>query len=235
MIPVSSLHFDVLQQANHTDSEYLNELSVLQIDYYLNRGKNTVVEWLTFQDETNDTVRRYLAQLVVRDKLLKGKLSGNKIINELPADFYKQKAVYGIAKKAGCSGDRRIVIRRPTSEKFQRAVKNINSNRVWDFEETFAQEAADGLHVYTEPGVMIDTYLDYIRKVPDVAYAEGARGGSYIRADGERIDQNSNLELDGAFFQSKIVNIAVLEIKKDYSVFQDYQAQKDFILSIDRI
>lgn len=234
MIPVSSLQYGVLQQANHTDSEYLNNLSVPQIDYYLNRGKDIIVEWLAAQDETNDTVRRYLAQIVKRDVELKSTLSGTKCIANYPEDFYKQKSLYGIATLGTCL-PRRIKIRRPSSEKFQSAIKNSNANKVWDFEQTFAIEADNGLHVFTEEGVEIKVFLDYIRKVKDVAYPSGAKHGSYINHDGKPVTVDVNLDLDSPFFYSTIVNLAVLEIKKDYSNLQDYQAQKDFILTIARI
>lgn len=235
MIAVSSLHYGVLQQANHTDSEYLEQLTVPQRDYYLNKGKDIVIEWLTSLDETNDTVRRYLQQIVIRNKELPVKLSGKEYIADFPADFFKHKALYGIATRKGCSTERRVKIGRPGSEKYQTAIINPNTNRIWDFEKTFALEAFDGLHVLTEEDVTLRIFLDYIRKVRDVAYPSGADGGSYIGSDGNPVTEDVHLELDTAFFHNKIVNMAVLEIKKDYSHPNDYQVQRDFILSIDRI
>lgn len=235
MVPISSLHFDFLQQANHTNSEYLKQTDVIQIDFYLNRAKDTVVEWLASADENNDTIRKHLTQLVVRDKLLTGSTLDNKVIVSYPEDFYKHKSIYVLATRTGCDIQRRFVVRRPSSEKLQRALKNTNTTRYWDFEETFAQEAQDGLHVYKEANLAYQVFLDYIKKVPDMYYVSGLNGKTYINSGGNPILQDSHLILDDDFFKRKIVNLAVLEVKKDYGNFQDYQVQKDFILSIDRI
>lgn len=235
MVPVSSLQYDFLQQANHTNSEYLKQTDVVQIDFYLNRAKDSVIEWLTSADENNDTIRKHLTQLVVRDKLLQGSSQDNKVIVSYPADYYKHKSLYVIANRTGCDIPRRFVVRRPSSEKVQRALKNTNAIRYWDFEETFAQEAGDGLHVYKDTNLTYEVYLDYIKTVPDMYWVSGLNGKPYINSGGQVVQQDSNLILDDDFFKRKIVNLAVLEVKKDYANFQDYQVQKDFILSIDRI
>lgn len=234
MIPVSALHYDILQQANHTNSQYLNELTVGQRDYYLNRGKDIVFEWLTSQDENNDTVRRYLQQLVKRNVKLSLTDQEDKYLAAYPPDFFKQKALYAIAKRDGCTAERRLTIRRPTSEKLQAGLKNSNSNRFWDFEQTFAQESDQGLLVYKEAGVTYDVFMDYIRKVKDVAYPSGEKSKQYINSAGQVVSVDQNLELDSAFFHNKIVNMAVLQIKRDYTSLSDYQAERDFILNIDR-
>jgi hypothetical protein len=235
MIPVSSIHYGILQQANHTDSEYLNETTVPQRDYYINKVKRIVVEWLTSQDETNDTIRRYLQSIVKRDVQLSYSRVGDVYIAKYPADFYKQKALYAIATLTGCELEKRIKIRRPTSEKFQSALDNKHVKKIWDFKQTVAKEGDDGIHVVTEPDVNLDIYMDYIRMVEDVAYPSGAKGGSYIGSDGNPVTEDKHLDLEYEFFFNKIVNLAVLEIKKDYTDLQDYQSQRDFILSIDRI
>lgn len=235
MVPVSSLQFDFLQQANHTNSEYLKQTDVVQIDFYLNRAKDTVVEWLTSMDENNDTIRKHLTQLVVRDKLLTGSTKDEKVIVSYPDDYYKHKSLYVIANRKGCDSPRRFVVRRPSSEKVQRALKNTNAIRYWDFEETFAQEAEDGLHVYKDANLTYEVYLDYIKKVPDVHWVSGLNGKPYIDSGGNVVPQDSNLILDDDFFKRKIVNLAVLEVKRDYDKTTEYQVQKDFILSIDRI
>lgn len=236
MYPVSKLHDAVLQHANHTNSEYLNELSVAQRDFYLNRGKDIVFEWLTSQDETNDTVRRYLAELTIRDKELETTVSGDKVGAKFPVDFFKHKALYALASRPGCPQVRRLLVRRPTSEKLQRALRNPNSKKIWDFEETFAIEGSEGLTVYTEPGVTLQVFLDYIRRLKDVAYPGGVREGrQYIGADGKAVTQNQDLEIDSAFFHNKMVAMAVLLIHRDYTNVQDFQTQRDLILSFDRI
>ncbi len=234
MISISSIHYGILQQANHTDSEYLEQVSVPQRDYYINKAVRIVVGWLVSQDENNDTIRRLLQSLVIRDKKLEYTRSGNTYIAKYPEDFHKHKALYAIGTITGCDLEKRIKISRPTSEKYQSAQNNASARRIWDFQGTFAKEAHDGIHVLTEPDVNLDIYLDYVRKVEDAVYPSGANGGSYIDSKGDKITEDKDLDLDPLFY-NMVVNMAVLEIKKDYTNIQDYQVQKDFILSIDRI
>lgn len=236
MTPVSSLQFAFLQQANHTDSKYLAETDVIQIDYYLNRAKDTVVGWLTAQDENNDTVRRHLAQLVKRDVLLSATKKTDILYEaKLPEDFYKHRSLYIMASKQGCDVKRKLLVHRAPSEKRQSALKNPNTNRFWDFEETFATEFYGGLNIDCESDLTYEVYLDYIRSVGDVAYVSGLKNGETYRTPaGEVLTTDQNLDLDGTFFHRMIVNLATLEVKRDYSNFPEYQTQRDFILSIDR-
>lgn len=233
MIPVSSLHYGILQQANHTDSEYLSQTSASQRDYYINTSKDDVLEWLASLDDNNESVRRHLQSLTIRRWKMPVTVKGNEIIASYPDNLYKPKAFHVIAKREGCP-DRRMTVRRPTSEKYQKAVLNPNTNRIWDFEQTFAQEAFDGFYIVTEPGVTMDVYMDYIRKIPDVAYPSGAKGKEYIRHDGERVTEDVNLDTDSTFIFNKIVALATLKIKRDYFEVGQYQADKDFILTIDK-
>lgn len=237
MTPVSSLHYGILQQANHTDSEYLNELKAPQRDYYLNKAKDIIKEWLSIQDEANDTIRRHLEELVIRGKKLEYTRTGNIYVAKYPADFYKQKALYASASVTGCELVKKITIQRPTSEKFQRVSENANTRRIWDFQRTYAQEASDGIHVLSEPGVNLDIYIDYIRNIPDVAYPSGASSGSYIGPTGEKVTEDKNLDINSTFFKQAVIDLAVLEIKRDYSKIpdQEYRAQRAFILSTERI
>lgn len=237
MTPVSSLHYGILQQANHTDSEYLNELKVPQRDYYLNKSKDIIKEWLAIQDEANDTIRRHLDELVIRGKKLEYTRTGNVYIAKYPDNFYKQKALYALASITGCELVKRITIQRPTSEKFQRVSENANTRRIWDFQRTYAQEAFDGIHVLSEQDVNLEIYLDYIRDIPDVAYPSGTTSGAYIGPSGEHVKDDKNLDVDSVFFKQAVIDLAVLEIKRDYSKIpeQEYRAQRAFILSTERI
>lgn len=236
MTPVSSLHFAFLQQANHTDSKYLAETDVIQIDYYLNKSKAIGLEWITSLDDNNDTVRKYLTQLTIRRKKLDAVKDADRYIAQYPKDFYKHKALWVMASREGCDVPRKFKVSRPSSEKLQRALDNQNTNNFWDFEQTFAQEAFDGLHVFTKPELTYEIFIDYLKGVPDVAYVSGLKNGKvYKRPTGEVVNTDEHLQLDGEHFPKLIVDLAALEVKKDYSNFPEYQAQRDFILNIDRL
>ena len=140
MISISSIHYGILQQANHTNSEYLAQVSVPQRDYYINKAVRIVLGWLVSQDENNDTIRRILQSLVIRDKKLQYTKTGDVYIAKFPEDYHKFKAMYAIATITGCDLEKRILISRPTSEKYQSAINNHSARRIWDFKRTFAKE-----------------------------------------------------------------------------------------------
>jgi hypothetical protein len=235
MISIAKLHYGFLQESNHTNSQYLKKLFVAQIDYYLNRGKSLVQKHLATLDENNATNREFLRSLVIRNTKLELEDKGQFYIAKLPENFYKEKSLYVIASKEGCDNPRRFRVRRPTSEKLQSGLKNSNANRFWDFEATFSIETAEGIEVYKEPGLAYEVYLDYIRKIPDVAYPKGETTKKYVNPDGEVVLNNVDLDIDNEDVANMIVRMAVLEALKDYSLVQNYQAQRDFILQIDRL
>lgn len=234
MILVDTLHLDFTQQANHTASEKLAELSKAQIDYYLNKAKNLFYEMLAGKVETNDLARQYLKPLIVRDKKLEGTSGQEKFVTKYPKDFYKPLKVFAKAKRGNCP-ERRLIVRRPVSDKIERGLKNPNINRFWDFEETFAIESSNGLEIYQGDMTFTGVYLDYLKILPDVAGPELENAEEYITANGEAITTNINLEVEDKGFAHKIVSLAVLLAQRDYGHIQDFEMKMATITNIERI
>lgn len=233
MIPIEVLHNGFLQQANYTNSEYLAELSHAQIDYYLNRSKNTLIEYWTNLAENNDFVRQQLRQVTVRDEVLSGNVKGDKYIAKYPENILKPLKVYATASKKGCPS-RRLIVRRLPSQKIERALKNPNLNRFWDFEETIGVEQNNGFAVYTGGLDIEEVVMDYIHKIPDVCGVHLENYEKYIKFSGGPA-QTQHFEIDSTYLADKVVALAVLYAKRDFREIQDYQTQLQTILQIDRI
>jgi hypothetical protein len=233
MILAEYFHNGFLQQANYTDSQYLAEMSVAERDYYFNRAKNTLIEYWVNLAENNEFVRQQLRQITLRDVVLKGKKKDDKYVSEYPSDILKPLKTYAIAGKKTC-GDRRLVIRRLQSDKIERALKNPNSNRFWDFEETIGVEQSDGFAIYTGGLTIKKVVMDYIRKVPDIAAPHLEKFETYVKFSGGN-PTTSNFELDSTYLADKIIALAVLFAQRDRGQAREYQTQLQTILNVERV
>lgn len=236
MISVKELHYGVLQEINHTNSDYLSKVDVIQIDYYLNGALNVVTEILANLAENNDLISQHLKPITIRNYKLPLKDKGDYYRAELPEGFYKPLATYIIANKVGCSESRRLKVRRPNSEKLQSGLKNSKVKRFWDFEETLSELSSEGFDFYKEEDVNYEVYLNYIRRPQYVANVTGMQPGkTYISPSGDVLTEDKDLELDNPAVWQRIVSLAALNIKNDYSNFPEYQTQRDKLLTIERL
>lgn len=226
MIPVQDLHYAIKQSGNHTDAEYFTNLFATQIDYYLNKGIHWVVGNLVKDAEKEDSVTQDLIQLTIRDKKLSAKAKGNFYTATLPEDLLKPLAIRVIASKKGCS-PREFIVRRFTSDKIFRALKNANIKRFWDFEETVAIQSAEGLKVYRQPDVTYEIFFDYIRKPKDVKCPSCDQERPYIEPNGDIVTEDQHFEIDSTYLWREIVARAQLDIRNDMGRIQDYQTQRD--------
>lgn len=235
MILVNDLHYALLQQGDATNSKYLTELTTVQRDYYLNRAVKAILEIHSKEAEKNSSYADYLIDVTVNDVKLKATLNGDHFLAEYPEDYYHTLGIYVDATKKGCSGTRRFPVRRPPTDKLRRALKNANVKRFWDFEETIARQVNKGYQVFTEPNLEYDIYLDYIKKIPDVAAPEFEDTEKYIDASGNELTQNVNLEINNRDLFHKIVSVAALLTKRDRGLAQDYEMQFKTLVSLDRL
>lgn len=235
MISVKKLDYALLQQINHTNSKYLAKTDVIQRDYYLNSALDYMTEVLANLVENNDLITQHLKPIIIRNAELSLKDEGEYFRGQVPDNFYKPMSLYVIASKEGCSTPRRFKVRRPSSEKLQDGLKNPNVRRFWDFEETLATISSEGFDFYKEEGVTYKAYLDYIRRPKYVANVTGVSPKIYQDPSGDIIEHDQHLELDHPDVWTRIVSLAALNIKNDYSNFQEYQTQRDKLTTIERL
>lgn len=235
MTSINRLHYDFINEGNRSDSKYLKKTSAVQRDYYFNKAIVNLVQFYADLVEANDTVRQYLREITVRDKVLKGVDQGERYVAEYPKDFLKPIKVYIEASKAGCTERRRLLVRRMPSDKIERALKNTNTKRFWDFEETFGLESDKGFEIYQGDTKAERVVLDYIRKVKEVQGPEFEHAESYINAEGSKVTTNVDLELSHPDFVAKIGSLAVLFAHRDLGNITDYQTRYQSIVQFERV
>lgn len=232
MIAAEWLQNAFLQQGNYTDSKYLQELSAIQIDFYLNKAKNLLLEHWAGLAENNDSAKQHLRQVTERGVNLTTQLVGDKFIGTYPNDFFKPLKAVLFAKLGNCP-ERRLEVRRLPSDKIENALKDPNIQRFWDFEQTFGEESSKGFEVYVTGLTPTRLVLDYIRKIPDVACPQCEKAEQYVPFQGgQPISQD--LEIDSVFFAEKMVSLAVFFAQKDHG---DQKSQVDLqsIINVEKV
>lgn len=235
MTPVNRLHYDFIQEANRTDSQYLKRMSAVQRDFFLNKAKDNLVQYYAELVEANDIVRQYLREIVVRDRALKGSSGKERYVATFPADMLKPIKLYAVASKKGCPDKRRLLVRRLSSDKIERALKNPHATRFWDFEETFGLESDKGFEIYQGDTIIESVVLDYVRKVKDVAGPEFENAERYIDPQGKPVAGNVDLELTHPDLVAKIVSLAVLFAHRSQGNMTDFQSRYQTIVNIERV
>lgn len=233
MISVNALQYAFLQQGDLTDSKYIKSLSVVQRDYYLNRAKDLILEIFSKKAETDSNYADYLRDVTITDKKLPVTVASGMVKVPYPDDYYHALGVYADATMIGCSGVRRFPIRRMSKDKIRRALKNSKLTRFWDFEEGVALQTNTGYNLYTEDGLSYEVYLDYIKKIPDVAAPQFEETEKYIGSDGKQQTQNKDLETDNVDLFHKIVSVAALLSKRDRGLAKDYELQLKTLTTLD--
>lgn len=235
MTSVNRLHYDFIQEANRTDSQYLKKTTAVQRDFFLNKAKDNLLQYYAELVEVNDIVRQYLREVTVRDKVLTGQDKQERYLALYPDNLLKPIKVYAMASMPGCTNQRRLLIRRMPSDKIERALKNTNTNRFWDFEETFGLESDKGFEVYQGNTKIERVVLDYIRKVKDVAGPEFEDAERYISPEGNAVTGNVDLELSHPDFVAKMVSLAVLFAHRSLGNMTDFQSRYQTIVNIERV
>lgn len=235
MTSVNRLHYDFIQEANRTDSQYLKHTSAVQRDFFLNKAKDNILQYYAEMVERDDMVRQYLREITVRDKVLTGEDREERYVAAYPGDMLKPMKVYAIASRPGCTDQRRLLIRRMSSDKIERALKNVHTNRFWDFEETFGFESDKGFEVYQGDTKIERVVLDYVRKVKNVAGPEFENAEMYISPEGEAVTGNVDLELSHPDLVAKLVSLAVLFAHRSLGNLTDFQLRYQTILNIERV
>lgn len=235
MTSVNSLHYEFILEANRSDSQYLKKTSAVQRDYLLNKAVVDLIQFYGDLVETNDTVRQYLREIIVRDTVLKGVSGPERYVAELPKNFLKPLKVYVEVNKTGCIETRRLLVRRLPSDKIERALKNVNANRFWDFEETFGLESDKGFEIYHGGLIVKKAVLDYLRTVPLVKGPEFEDAERYINTEGQVETNNVNLELSHPDLVKKIVSLAVLFGHRNLGNTTEFRSRYESIVNLERV
>lgn len=226
MIAVERLHTHFLLSANHRDKQYLKNLVPSQRDAYFNRAKDWIIEHLAPLAETNEEVRNLLLPWTKRKVVLTQNGGGTDYIKySLPTDYFRSLRYEAIAAVEGCE-NRLMKVRRPPSDKLTDASHSSLWNPSWEWEETLGQEGDDGFRVFFTDFSIVQVFLDYVRKVKDVASPEIEP--NYQNDAGEFVATNQDFEGEETLFR-RILDLAVLMAQRDNEEVSNFQTQAALI------
>ena len=230
MIKVQKLQADVLRRLNRVNGDFKSHVTVVDIDAYLNEAKEVVLENYDKIVEKNKNLSDRLKSLEVKNKKLELISTDNKTTTfKLPSDHYSTLSMYSRGGSKDCTATEDIFVNMIQSHKVEESLRDINTQPNFNWRETFANVDNRGINVYHNNILEIkELYIDYIKWIPDVAYASGVANGLYINADGETITEDRHLLIDDPIIWRKIVAITEYLIKKDFD--DNYKATLESIM-----
>lgn len=235
MIKVSKLHAELKRRLGRIFSDYHTHLTVVDVDAYLNQGKEILLENYTVVVEKNRTLSDRLRNLEIKNKKLDFISRNNKsYVFKLPSNHYTTLNRYGVGSNKDCDTSDEIFINNIFTHKVEESLRNINTSPDYNWRETFSNEDKLGLHVYHDNKLEIkEVYIDYLEWVPDVAYFTGVSNGLYINQEGDTITEDKHLLIDDKIIWLKIVDLAEVLIRKNFD--EDFQGTVETLLFNERV
>lgn len=229
------MHYDVRRKINRINSNAGRYLSVPEIDQYLTEAYRLYFENRAAVAEKNPLVRNDLRPFEVKKKQLTFKKKDSQcVVAEFPTDFYQRLRV-SITATSECSTAKEFIVHGIESDDISEAYASPMWWPSWAWEETFMDEARDGLYIFVKDFEVETVSLDYLRAPKKITAPSLLESGSYIDPDGVSVTQDLGLEIDTTFAARKITDIAALMIERDLSDFPEYEAQLSKIMQVERM
>ncbi len=240
MIPAVRLQNEFNRKFNRIGSDYGKNLSVQEIDGFLNEAKDLILENFSVRPEFNTLVRNHLRQLEVKDHCLECKTEENKdyCVMKFPEGFYSLLRQVALAETSDCDEDpRELLIHMVQSHKLTETLKSPNWEPSFEWEETIADEGDKGLQVWHNGKFEIkEICIDYLKFLPNI-YTPSlmADGQVYEDQDGEERESDVDLKIDSTYLWRKIIDVALLIAQRDLSDYGEFQTQLNKILQMERM
>jgi hypothetical protein len=239
MISAKRIHEEYKRHLNRVNADYDTRIGTIDADGFINESIDIVFENLAAKFETNTLVRNHLRQLEVKNyKPEVFKLDKDSSYIKYPENFYMLTRQTLKACKENCSEDRVIDLYMIQSSDLSQSLKDPNWKPSWEWEQALVDDTGDSLIIYHncefDPK---EVTIDYLKKPNHIATPSMMKNGTkYISSEtGQVLTSDINLELDSTFFWRKVVQVAVLNTQLSLGDFQDYQAQLNNILNLDKI
>lgn len=231
MISVRVLHEEVRRGLNQINSDSEEAINVVDIDAYINRSVDFILQSYSVLAESNKTLENHLRELEVPNKLL---IENKKLSNDVYSVFEFPKDYYNYLKINVFASD----------------INNSHEDYIWDL----AYYQKDDVSLYDpmwEPswewraggynidstGILIyhnskfipkEVTLSYIKTIPQVAAPSLVIGKQYVTADGKTYTKDVDLEITATPLWRLIVALTEFYIKKDQD--KNYQKTIESIL-----
>ena len=233
MIKIGKLHYEINRQLNRVHSDWKSDISVVDIDGYINQAKEIILENYNAIVERNTTISNRLRSLEVKNKKLDLLETNSKTaIFKLPEDHYSTLNRRAVGNSKVCDKIDDIFLHNIQTHKIEESIRDPKWTPNFHWRESFSNEDSKGLNIYHNNILVIkEAYIDYIKWIPDVANVSDAKG-IYVNADGETPTENKHLLIDDPLLWRKFTDVAVYLIKRDFD--DSYKENIDSILFNER-
>lgn len=234
MVSVNTLHYEVEQSLNRIHSGWEKDITSVDIDAYLNRSKDIVLERYDELVEKNRVLEKHLRSLEIVDKEISRKRTGEDFDTfKLPKNYYNylRIRIKACCKDCQCEEDQEfLTLHYMQQDDINEGLKDPHRNPNFNWRRTIWNLSSEGVNVYHNDFDIKKVYLSYIKYIPDVANVEATNDKSYLGSDGKStFNENLDLDLDRKNpLWRKIVEIAVYKIKRDLD--RSYQENIESIM-----
>lgn len=237
MISATVLQEDYRRHLNRRNTDCEKSISIADGDAYINEAIGVIFENFVVKFETNDLIRNHLRQLeVINYKLIPEKNSDNSVKIIYPDRFYKLSRIYIKVCNKDCKIERVIPVRTIQTSDINNTLKDPYWKPSFAWERSFGHEADEGFIIYHNCEFDIkEVYIDYVRKPNHIQTPSLTVNKYYINSDNKKITKNIDLDIDSTFFWRKVTRLAAINTLLDFGDVQDYQAELQQLLNIDKI
>ena len=238
-MPVSSrkLVYDFRRKFNAIYGDANNNIELIDIIAYLNEAQEIWFENRISVAQTNQKVRNDLRPYKVDRESLTLKKKDGDFLATYPKSLYVKLNQSARVKKEDCCPGviKEIPIRILQSDDVQDARINPFRKSDFFFEQLFAVENKEGLRVYTNGEMEIDSlFIDYYEKpeeihAPSLAECEGE---FYYDYNGRIITKDQDFQSDNTFAANDVVDIAIVLASRDVGDREGFESQINRILSL---
>lgn len=235
MIKTKKLYHDFLRKYDRIQGKVKSSLGVVTIMSMLNEAYGIYFEKVAEMAEVDSKYRNLLRPLEVKGVELSLSNKNKHPLYEsfkIPKGCYKILRTEVLAEKQGCSKKELTGIVTQSDD-----ISLMRKSPFWkssfEWEHVLYDEAGDNLFFWHEGDFdLTSVKIDYLKKPGELHDPSLSEGGFYIDWNGNRQTKTKNLELDTAFADRKIVDIAVLLAMTDIGDQRDYQLKLNQILQI---
>lgn len=235
-IKATLLQSEYRKALNRLNSNLNKRVPIIDGDKYINEAIDFVFENFATKFELNSTVRNHLRQLEVKREPLKITEKEGYIEAELPEGYYMSTRQFGEGSVEGCDKKRLIDLYVIQTSDITNSLKDPFWKPSFEWEEALIEEAGNNLIIYPGDIKFDKIYIDYLKKPNHIATpSKIAEGQIYKTADGRTIEKDIDFEVDSTFIWRKVVRVAALNTLLDMGDVQNYQAQLQNIMTLDKI
>jgi hypothetical protein len=220
MVSVLTLHYEFELENNRLHTGYGKDIPSVDIDAYLNRAKDTILERYNELVEKNRKWMDHLRVLHVTDKkLVRSIKSDTYDVYKLPDDYYSYTRVSALACSDKCNKPQVILTTDYTkSDSLNESLKDPFRRPSWYFRRALYNFVDTGLKFYhNDEYDTKEVLLSYIKYLPNVAAPSLCKGEKYLASDGLTVikkDIHLDLPVNHTLWR-KIPTLAAYLFKRD--------------------